>query len=110
MTAASISWNETADNELIYTVGNEEPIGNKQNTRKYSGKFSMQVGELELILLAAGLKSAIQIPNATLSIVAVNNAFSKTFAGICINTSATDIKAKDKESIVNLDWTAISVQ
>lgn len=108
-TANAISWSEQAENELIYRVGDEEPIGNKNNANKYSGKFSLQVGELETILKAAQVSSGIKIANAVLSITATAGAFSKTWSGMCFTGSASDVKAKDKESIVNLDWTAQSM-
>ena len=108
-TAESISWNHATENELIYAVGDVNAIGNKQNATKYSGKFTIQAGEMELILLATGLKSAIQIPNATLSIVATGSTLSKTYTGMCINTEDISLKAKDKQSMVNLDWTAINI-
>ena len=108
-TAESISWNHAVENELIYAVGDTNAIGNKQNATKYSGKLTMQAGEMELILLATGLQSAIQIPNATLSIIATGSTLNKTYTGICINTEDVSIKAKDKQSMVSLDLTAQNI-
>lgn len=108
-TINNIGWGETAENELIYAIGDTEPIGNKQNASKYSGKFSAQEGEMYNILVAAGIKTATKIQNATLSITSLTGGPSYTFTGMCINTSNIDIKAKDKESIRSLDWTAISI-
>ena len=50
LTADSISWTVEREEESIYAVGEENPIGNKRNATKYSGKFSIQVGEMSAIL------------------------------------------------------------
>ena len=108
-TMGNIGWSDTAENELIYAVGDEYPIGNKQNAFKFSGKFSIQEGEMYNILVNAGLDSAIQIPNATLSITSLLGGPSYTYIGVCINSSTIDVKAKDKESMRNMDFTAMRV-
>ena len=108
-TAVSIGWTEAAEGELIYAVGNEFPIGNKQNAFSFKGKLSIQEGEMFNILQNEGLVSAIQLPNVTISITSTVGGPSYTFSGLCINTSAIDVKAKDKETLRNLDWTAINV-
>lgn len=108
-TVNQISWQDSAENEMIYRVGDEFPIGNKQNAYKFSGKLSIQNGEMFSILQDAGLVSAIQIPNATISVTSLTNGPSITYSGMCINTSGVDVKAKDKETLVNMDWTAIAI-
>ena len=108
-TMNNISWSDTAENELIYAVGEENPIGNKRNANKYSGKFALQAGEMYNILQAAGLKTAIQVPSCILSITSISGGPQYTYSGLCLNSSGVDVKAKDKESVVSIDWTAISV-
>jgi hypothetical protein len=108
-TLNNLGWDEAADNEMIYAIGDTEPIGNKQNASKYSGKFSIQEGEMYNILVAAGTKSAIKLQNVTLSITSLVGGPAYTFSGMCLNTSGIDVKAKDKESIRNIAWTAISI-
>lgn len=108
-TANMISWSEAAEGELIYRVGDEYPIGNKQNAFSFKGKFALQAGEMAQILAACGLVLAITLPGASLSITTVDGTLSYTYIGICINTSGVDVKAKDKESIQNLDFTALNV-
>lgn len=109
-TLNNVSYDDQAENEIIYAVGSQYPIGNKQNAFKFSGKFTIQNGEMNQILTKAGLVSAIQIPDATLSITSIDGKFSRTHSGMCINTGGVDIKAKDKETPINCSWTAIEVR
>jgi hypothetical protein len=108
LTASNISWEDAAETEMIYAVGSEYPIGNKQNAFSFKGKLSMQNGEMARILNGANLITAIQIPNAVLSIT-TNNGPSYTYSGLLINTSSVDVKNKDKESLVSMSWTAIMI-
>lgn len=108
-TTESLGWNNAREEETIYAIGQEEPIGAKRNAAKYSGKLSMQVGEIAAILQIAGLVESTQIAGATLAITATQGGFSRVYSGMNINTEAVDVKAKDKQSIVSLDWTAMSI-
>jgi hypothetical protein len=110
ITADSINWQIAREEETIYAIGEEDPIGNKRNAVKYSGKFSIQVGEMSAILQSAGLVEMTQIAGATLAITAVQGGFSKTFSGMNINTESVDVKAKDKQSMASLDWTATAIR
>jgi hypothetical protein len=110
ITADSINWSNTREEETIYAIGEEEPIGAKRNAVKYSGKLSLQVGEMSAILQVAGLADMTQIAGATLAITAVQGGFSRTYSGMNINTESVDVKAKDKQSMVSLDWTATAIR
>jgi hypothetical protein len=110
LTADSINWSNAREEETIYAIGEEEPIGAKRNAAKYSGKFSIQVGEMSAILQSAGLLEMTQIAGATLAITAVQGSFARTYAGMNINTESVDVKAKDKQSMVSLDWTATAIR
>lgn len=109
LTLESISMSETSEGETIYAVGEEDPIGEQSNANKYSGKLGLQVGELNAILLIEGLRSAIRIRNATISVVALKGGFSRTYLGCNINTSTCDVKRKDKESLYSLDFAAVGI-
>lgn len=109
LTATEISWEDTAEGELIYAVGSEEPIGNKQNAKAYKGKLSMQAGEMFAILQDAGLVSATQIPNCVFSITSTVGGPSYTYSNMLINSSSVSIKPKDKESIQAMSWMAQSI-
>lgn len=109
LTVDNINYNTAREEETIYAVGEELPIGNKRNAAKYSGRLSMQNGEINAILSIAGLREATQIVNATIAITAVTGGFARTFSGLNINTESLDVKAKDKQSMVSLDWTATSI-
>lgn len=110
ITADSISWSNAREEETIYAIGEEDPIGAKRNATKYSGKLSMQVGEMSAILQSAGLIDMTQVAGATLAITAVQGGFARTYAGMNINTESVDVKAKDKQSMVSLDWTATAIR
>jgi hypothetical protein len=109
VTVDNISYNVAREEETIYAVGEELPIGNKRNAAKYSGRLSMQNGEINAVLSIAGLREATQIAGATIAITAVTGGFARTFSGLNINTESLDVKAKDKQSMVSLDWTATSI-
>jgi hypothetical protein len=110
ITADSIGWNNSREEETIYAIGEEEPIANKRNAAKYSGKLSVQAGEMFSILSIAGLRDSTQIAGATLAITAVRGGFGRVWSGMNINTESLDVKAKDKQTIVSLDWTAQSIK
>lgn len=108
LTVDSINLDIAVEEELIYAVGEEDAIGNKQNSRKFTGKLSMQVGEISAILLLNGLTDATRITNATLACTAAVGGFQRTLRSANINTETIDIKRKDKESLVSMNMTAIT--
>jgi hypothetical protein len=110
LTADSIGWNNAREEETVYAIGEEEPIASKRNAAKYSGKLSMQNGEMFSILSIAGLRDATQIAGATLALTAIRGGFARVYSGLNINVEAVDVKAKDKQSMVSLDWTALSIK
>lgn len=109
LTVSSVDWNDASEGEDIYAIGTEEPIGNKTNANKYSGKLSLQVGELNAILSGSGFNSAIRIRNATLAITALTGGYAKTYKNVNILTDSSATKAKDKESLTSLDFNAIGL-
>ena len=110
LTGETISWNIAREQETIYAIGDEEPIGEKRNAAKYSGKLSLQNGEMSAILQVSGYSEATQITGATLAIASTNGLFSQVYGSMNINTAGCDIKAKDKQSIISLDWNALSMK
>lgn len=110
LTADSVSWNNSREEETVYAIGEEEPIAAKRNAAKYTGKLSLQMGEISSILSISGLRDATQIAGATLAITALRGGFGRVYSGLNINTESLDVKAKDKQTIVSLDWTALSIK
>lgn len=108
LTVESLSLNAAVEEELIYAVGEEDAIGNKRNARKQSGKINIQAGEICAILLLEGLLDATYISNVTIATTAIVGGFQRTYKNVNINTESIDIKAKDKQSLASLDWTALS--
>lgn len=109
LTVESMSTNISVEEELIYAVGEEDAIGNKRNARKASGKLNIQVGEISAILLLEGLVDSTRISNVTIATSAIIGGFQRTFKNVNINTESIDVKAKDKQSMASLDWTALSM-
>lgn len=110
ITADSFSWTNEREEETIYAIGEENPIGAKRNATKYEGSISIQVGEMSAILQSAGLVESTQIAGATLAINAVQGGFARTWSGMNINTESVDFAAKDKQTMASLDWTATAVR
>lgn len=108
LTVESINMNIVIGEELIYAVGEQDAIGNKQNERSVKGKINLQVGEMNAILLIEGLQDSTRIVGATLAAIAIQGGFARTFKAVNINTESIDIKAKDKQSIVGMDFTALT--
>ena len=110
LTGETVSWNIAREQETIYAIGDEEPIGEKRNAAKYSGKLSLQNGEMAAILQVSGYTEATQLVGCTLAIASTNGLFSHVFGLVNINTAGVDLKAKDKQSIISLDWNALSLK
>ena len=108
-TGGNISWTDASENESIYAIGQEDPIAEKSNANKYSGKLSLQAGEINSILALEGFASAIRIRGAVLAITALNGIFKKTYSGININSASQDVTSKAKESLLNMDFNALSI-
>lgn len=109
LTVDSIDWEDASENEDIYAVGTEDPIGNKSNANKYSGKITLEIGESNALLSVCGFNSAIRIRNATLAITAIVGAYSKVYNAVNINRDASSTKAKDKSSMTSWDFSAVSL-
>jgi hypothetical protein len=109
MTVTSFDFNDATEGELLYAIGSQDPIGNKQNANKYDGKITLQLGETFALLAAAGYTSLIQLSNCQLSVAALTGGFVKSYLGVNCNSDSSTIKAKDKETLVSTDWLALSL-
>lgn len=109
LTVASIDFNDKSEGELIYAVGQEDPIGNKSNANSYDGKISLQMGEVNALLALCGFNSSIRIRGAQLSIAALTGGFVKAYTSVNINTDSSSVKNKDKETLTSLDFMAIGL-
>lgn len=108
-TIQDFSISAKVDDETIYAVGEENPIAEKTTGTMYSGKLSMQAGELQALLLSQGLSNATQIRGATLGITAIGGLFARIYGTVNIISEDMDVKAKDKQSIISMNWKALSV-
>lgn len=109
LTVQTFDFNDSASGELIYAIGQRDPIGNQSNENKYEGKITIQLGEINAILQLCGFSSSIQIANATISVAALTGGFAKSYVSVNCNSDSSSIKAKDKETLVSLDWMAIGI-
>lgn len=110
LTADSLDTDVSTEDEQVYVIGEEKPVANKQNGKKYSGSLSIQVGELSAILLSSGLQEGTQINGAILAITAIRGGFSRIYVDVNFNTEKINIKAKDKATMVNMDFTCLDVK
>lgn len=108
-TVETFDFNDTSEGELIYSIGNEDPIGNKSNANKYDGKISLQLGETFALLAACGFSSLSQIRGAQLSVAVLTGGFVKSYTGVNCNSDSSSIKAKDKQTMVSTDWLAMGI-
>lgn len=106
LTVANFDFNDSSSGELIYAIGSRRAIGNQSNEDKFDGKISMQLGEINAILLICGLQSSIQINGASIAVASLTGAFVKSYQDVNCNTDSSSIKAKDKETLVGIDWLA----
>lgn len=104
----AIDLNVSVEDELIYAVGSEDPIGNKQNARKRTGKLIIQLGEIYSMLALEGLLDATYVNGATLAVTAIQGAFERTWKQVNFNTDNLPIKGKDKQTLVTIDFSALS--
>ncbi len=109
LTVQTIDFNDTSEGELIYAIGQQNPIGNKSNANKYDGKITMQLGEVNAILAICGFSSSIEINGAQLAIAALTGGFVKSYQYININSDSSSVKAKDKETMTSLDFLSIGL-
>jgi len=74
-----------------------------------AGKLSAQAGEILTFMRLNGFANTLQIQGATLTIIAVGNpALTKIFSGVNVTSEDFNIKAKDKQSLVEMNWKAVS--
>lgn len=109
-TVQTFDFNDATEGELIYAIGQQNPIGNKSNANKYDGKITLQLGEVNAILAICGFLSAIEIQNAQLSVAALTGGFVKAYQSVNFTTDTSSIKAKDKETLTTIDWLSIGLQ
>lgn len=108
-TCQDFSSNIKSEEEDIFAIGQTDPIGSKTNATTYAGKLSAQAGEILTFMRLNGFANTLQIQGATLAIVALGNpALTKIFSGVNVTSEDLNIKAKDKQSLVEMNWKAVS--
>ena len=95
--------------EYVHAIGSDEPRALKTNTSTYPGKLSIEAGELEILLIALGLVFATQIQSFTIAIIA-GPTLVKSFKNCVFDSHDATIKAKDKRSLISLNFNALGVQ
>lgn len=109
LTGETFDWTTTREPETIYAIGTEDPIGEKRNAVKYSGKLSLQHGEMSAILQLAGYTEATQVSGCTIAIASLNGVFSHVWGQANLNTESVSVKAKAVQTLINIDWNALTM-
>lgn len=109
LTVQTMDFNDASEGELIYAIGQADPIGNQSNVNKYDLKMTLQLGEINALLAVCGFSSSIQIRGAQIAIAALTGGFSKSYQAVNCNTDTSSIKAKDKETMTSLDFLSIGL-
>jgi hypothetical protein len=108
-TCADFSSNIKLEEEDIFAIGQTDPIGSKTNATTYSGKLSAQAGEILTFMRLNSFANTLQIQGAVIAVVAIANPLlSKIFSGVNITSEDFNIKAKDKQSLVEMSWKAVT--
>ena len=110
LTLSDISWSIKVNGEIVYAIGNRQPIANPNNEESYEGKLSMQSGEFFSILAFCGLANSTEIQGATLGIAATGGAFTRTFGNVNILSEEFQTKAGDKQSKIDISFNALSIE
>lgn len=108
-----LTWENFSDTEdsktaQIYAGGTDEAIAIKNSEFKYSGRLSIQYGEWSAFMALNGANSVMVLPIAILSVVALNGTFIDVFTGVKFKSRQTDRRRSELETLVNLDWLALS--
>ena len=115
-TVSGISRDVTVSEESIYAIGNEGKIAVKTTGTDIKGKLELQVGELYTILTSMGLTNGTQIKNAIITVASIGSVsnpavpvFRQIISGVNITSDAFDIKAKQGDSKISLNYTALNI-
>ncbi len=104
ISAEEISTDIKVESEPIPVIGSTNPIAVVSNGTDYSGKIMLQNGELELILKTYGYNNATQIQNSILTIASKDGLIKRTLIGVNIISEGTGIKAKSKQTLIDLSF------
>ena len=104
----SFDWGSKLESEYIHAIGTKEPLGLKTNTFTYPGKLQIEAGELEKILKEKSLIDAAHIEDSIISIVSFDGNYKRTFENVVVESHDGSTKAKDKRSLVSIDFKALS--
>ena len=94
--------------EYIHGIGSDEPRALKSNTSTYPGKLSMEAGELENLLIGLGVPFATHIQSFTIAVIGGANLV-KVFKECKFDSHDATIKAKDKRSLISMNFMALGV-
>lgn len=108
-TTAVLNYDIAVEDETVHAIGTILPIAEMQNAKSYAGTLEMQMGELNAILLLAGLNDATQLVGITFGITAYKGGFSRIFYYLNVNGERLAVRAKDKATLVTMPWKAIGV-
>lgn len=109
LTLNSIETNITNDKEVFYKAGDEKPIAIKKNNKMYAGSFSLQAGEMALMLRLFGLNDSTQIADATLAIADIFGRISRVYKGLTITSEIMNLTSISKQTVISCEFNATDI-
>lgn len=109
LTVSDFGADVKVEDETIYAIGQNDPIAEKTNGEQITGKFTIQAGELANILNTQGLATAARIRGAVLAISTIDGLINKVYGGVNITSEGSSVKAKDKNTPVELNYKAVNI-
>jgi hypothetical protein len=110
LTVSDFEDNEKIESEPQHVVGEIDPVAIKVNGRTFTGKLTAAAGEMEILLQANGLSKYTDIQNANIIVSSFDGIIVKRIIGVFINSKSLPIKAKDKSTLISLDYEYLDVQ
>lgn len=110
LTLSAFDASVKTEDETIFAIGEVEPIGEKSNGTQYTGKLEIQAGELYAYMKIKGYANPTEIRNANLALTSLDGLINFVYSGVNIISGDFSIKAKDKQSMISMNWKAVSVK
>ena len=108
-TCEEVKYGSKIESEFLHIVGSDYPVALKSNAITFEGNLTLQAGELEAILVKAGVLFLTEVKDNTISISALNGSFSRVFKSVIFDSHEGGTKAKDKDSKITINWKGLSV-
>ena len=109
LTISDFEDNEKVESEPQHVVGEIDPVAIKVNGRTFTGKLSISAGEAEVLLQLNGLSKYTDIQNANIIVSSFDGIIIKRIIGVFVTSKSMPIKAKDKATIIAMDYEYLDI-